>query len=143
MTKRGPYRHRPPLERFWPKVNKTDTCWIWTASKTRNGYGQFYDDHRLHAAHRWLYEQMVALVPQHLDLDHLCRIRACVNPGHLEPVTRKENARRGLTGVMLTHCKYGHPRIPETLYTNPTTGLRDCRVCRHIRNLQRRKSASR
>ena len=75
-------------QRFWAKVNKTDTCWLWTAS-TLNGYGQIKAGGRfgkILLAHRVAYEMLVGPIPEGLQLDHLCRVTLCVNPKHLEPV---------------------------------------------------------
>ena len=86
---------------FWPKVEVTGACWLWTASCSRNGYGQWNDGTgRMVTAHRQAYETLVGLVPVGLDLDHLCRVRQCVNPDHLEPVTRLENLRRGPSTII-------------------------------------------
>lgn len=97
---------RPSLreaERFWSKVTVVDdatSCWLWQAYISTNGYGEFrreFDGERypLVKAHRWAYEYVIGPVPDGLDLDHLCRTRACVRPDHLEPVSRSENLRRG------------------------------------------------
>jgi hypothetical protein len=70
-------------------------CWIWQRS-LRNGYGQLARcQNGERYAHRFYYIELRGPIPAGLDLDHLCRIRACVNPDHLEPVTRAENLRRG------------------------------------------------
>jgi hypothetical protein len=70
-------------------------CWIWQRSRFGNGYPQAWKDKRPYPAHRLYYELHVGPIPPGLDLDHLCRTPLCVNPAHLEPVTRRVNARRG------------------------------------------------
>lgn len=81
-------------ERFETFVEKTDTCWLWCGSLTYDGYGIFREDNRRTGAHRFAYEWHVGAIPDGLHLDHLCRVRNCVNPEHLEPVTPQENDRR-------------------------------------------------
>lgn len=123
--------------RFWSKVDQSagpDGCWIWTAS-TRKGYGRAWVDGRVQPAHRVAFEQLRGPVPDGLDLDHLCRNRSCVNPAHLEPVTRGENLRRGNgwsgRNARKTHCKYGHEfDASNTLIEN---GKRTCRICKKRR----------
>lgn len=90
---------RPSAEqRFWVKVQKPDEgdgCWLWSAACDRDGYGVFSPTRRHQVrAHRYAYELAVGPVGADLVLDHLCRIRNCVNPLHLEPVTVAENNRR-------------------------------------------------
>ena len=103
--------------RFWLHVDKgaADGCWLWTG-KTTNGYGVVDiggRSGRLMKAHRVSYEAFKGPVPDGLDLDHLCRVRNCVNPDHLEPVTRFENLRRSpLTSIGKTACQYGHDLGP-------------------------------
>lgn len=79
-------------ERFWAKVDKSGPsgCWFWTASKTQSGYGMFHGK----GAHRYAYELLVGPVPTGFQLDHLCRVKHCVNPDHLEPVTPRKNRGR-------------------------------------------------
>lgn len=83
--------------RFWSKISKTDTCWLWTGTLDGKGYGQFWTGSVLARAPRYAYETLVRQIPDGLVIDHLCRVHACVNPGHLEPVTPEENMRRGIT----------------------------------------------
>lgn len=93
-----PRRIKTLAERFWPKVSKTDSCWLWQASLDGKGYGQINGGRtptRMMRAHRVAYELVIGPIPDGLDLDHLCRTPRCVNPDHLEPVTRRENTARG------------------------------------------------
>lgn len=78
--------------RYWAKVLKTATCWIWTAGKTQ-GYGMFKaEDKKMHGAHRLSYEMHHGPIPAGESIDHMCRNRACVNPAHLRTVTNKQNS---------------------------------------------------
>ena len=137
--KRGPLRVVDPALRFWPKVDKhgpisehapeLGPCWIWTAwVSPRNGYGTFGFGRRNNSgyAHRWSYEQANGPVPEGLELDHLCRVRHCVNPAHLEAVTHAENVRRA--AAFVTCCPQGHPYNDTNTYIGPN-GKRRCRVC--------------
>ena len=83
-------------ERFLAFVQKSASapCWVWTGTRQRNGYGSFGVKGRTLRAHRWSYEFYVGPIPAGLQIDHLCRVRNCVNPEHLEPVTHAENMRR-------------------------------------------------
>lgn len=98
---------RPADERFWEKVEKggPDDCWLWTANKTApNGHGRFLGPDGQIMAHRYAYEALVGPIPEGLVIDHLCRVRLCVNPDHLEPVTAEENTRRGWRDRMAERC---------------------------------------
>lgn len=133
----------PFFDRFWSKVDKSDLggCWLWTGH-TVDGYGRIRlgtrerDPHAY--AHRVAYEFLVGPVPAGLQLDHLCRVRHCVNPDHLEPVTNRENTVRGLGPELtrarqaaITHCKNGHPLIGENMRHATSHGVtrRICRTC--------------
>ena len=83
-----------PQQRFWAKVNKTPDCWLWTGGKHGYGYGRFYLHGRYVRAHRYAYELLVGAIPSGLVIDHLCRVRVCVNPAHLQPVTHQINCQR-------------------------------------------------
>jgi hypothetical protein len=88
-------KYQEDQERFWSKVDKTETCWLWTASTNVGGYGQFSLDNRPMTSHRFSYSSIVGEIPEGYFLDHLCRVRLCCNPTHLEPVTPQENTLRG------------------------------------------------
>jgi len=81
-------------DRFWLRVDKTATCWLWTVATTTAGYGEFQVNKKTVYAHRWAYEHFKGLIPIGLHIDHLCFVRHCVNPQHLEAVTLAENNRR-------------------------------------------------
>jgi hypothetical protein len=81
-------------DRFWSKVNKTDSCWFWLASK-RDGYGQYWHEGKNCSAHRLVYLLLVGEIPSGKEIDHICLNRNCVNPAHLEPVDHITNVERG------------------------------------------------
>lgn len=122
---------RQVWDRFEAKALADDIgdCIIWVGARSKGGYGQLRVDYRLEYAHRLAYEQFVGPVPEGTEIDHLCRVRSCVNPEHLEPVTRRENLRRGLKGVLLTRCVNGHPRTEQNTYVRPDGRGRQCKVC--------------
>lgn len=131
----------PPEERFWAKVDQDgpNGCWIWTAYTMTNGYGLFgLTKSKMSLAHRFAYQDLVGPIPEGLVIDHLCRVRNCVNPAHMEVVTQIENVRRGNAGKNhseKTHCPQGHEYTPENTYETPSRkGGRLCRRCRRERN---------
>jgi hypothetical protein len=99
-------------QRFWPKVDRRedDECWLWTAGKSQ-GYGTFSVNGVMRQAHTVAYELLVGPAPKDLVPDHLCRVTACVNPGHIEWVTQRENILRGVSLIARyarrTHCVVG------------------------------------
>lgn len=136
-------------DRFWSKVEKTETCWNWKGAKTcDNGYGQIRLNNRNSCAHRIAYELINGQVPNGLELDHLCRNPSCVNPNHLEIVTRKENQRRGfgVSGInsRKTYCLRGHPLSGSNLVPNRLRqGKRECRACKSIHSREYRRKFGR
>ncbi|MGA5354024.1 HNH endonuclease signature motif containing protein [Streptomyces thermodiastaticus] len=131
----------PAAERFAEKINKSGPwslikgapgqCWIWQAATNRKGYGIFSVNGGSTLAHRFSYELHVGPIPDGLELDHRCRVRACSNPAHLEPVTHAENVRRGKAGAHYrnrTECPQGHPYDDQNTYRRRNGG-RACRQC--------------
>lgn len=128
-------------ERFWAKVRPTGFCWEWTGFRNDDGYGGFFPTNDVPAvlAHRHAYELLVGPIPDGLVIDHLCRVRHCVNPDHLEPVTIAENIRRGFAREAVraawqakyTHCRRrGHPMEGDNIMHSQ--GRRRCRECMRI-----------
>lgn len=135
-----------PAERFWAKVNKDGPvpenrpdlgpCWIWTGAKVSEGYGSFRIGRDTVSAHLFL----VGRPTEGLERDHLCRVRACIRPSHLELVPHLVNVQRGDAGKRMreqTHCIHGHPFDEKNTRVNPD-GKRDCKTCNRI--AYRRKS---
>lgn len=131
-------RKTPIASRFWDKVTKSDSgCWVWTAAKNNAGYGII--DNKL--AHRWAYADALGEIPAGLELDHLCRNPACVNPGHLEAVSHAENMRRAKwPNKEKQFCPKGHPYSGPNLFVN-NLGRRECRKCKNERSGNARKIA--
>lgn len=115
-------------------IKMSGDCWIWTKSQTWNGYGIAAFEGHGTTAHRVTYQLVKGPIPEGMDLDHLCRNRLCVNPDHLEPVTRKENLERGFEA---RGCKGGHENIDENFsLVRRSDGRieRRCKLCHRTRN---------
>jgi hypothetical protein len=135
-------------DRLQPEVNSG--CWIWMGC-LQHGYGVVQIKGRRWKVHRLVYESLVSPVPKHLVLDHLCRTTCCANPGHLEPVTSRENTMRGLSPSLAsaraasrTHCRAGHALTSDNVYLGNRNGWRRrvCRTCqRHYRVAHARRDA--
>lgn len=123
----------PALQRFeLSYIPVTESgCWLWIGSCDRGGYGKILVDGKQRLAHRFAYEQYIGPIPDGLPLDHLCRVRPCVNPWHTEPVTTKENVLRGeglaARNAKATHCKHGHEFTAENTYI--ARFGRQCKAC--------------
>ena len=139
-------RSKTPLaDRFWQFVlpEPNSGCWLWAGTMSGNGYGRIRDDRdRQIQAHRAAYELFVGPVSKGLDLDHLCRVRCCVNPDHLDLVTVTENVMRGFgipaNNARKTHCKRGHLLAGNNLRIRPD-GRRVCRTCAYLYNLDHKR----
>jgi len=153
------------ITRFWAKTaiaadclcrlcavagNPGAKCVTWTAAMTKCGYGRFTVEGRRVVPHRFAYEYLIGPIPAGLELDHLCKVRNCLNVTHLEPVTGRENLLRGDTvnarNAAKTHCIRGHEYTPEnTLHARPSkrnpNGQRECRTCRRERDRAKRQRA--
>lgn len=124
-------------DRFWRKVNPDPMtgCWLWTGHLDRGGYGKISVNGSLRRlTHRHVYIVLRGDPGRGIDIDHLCRVRHCVNPAHLEAVTHLENVQRGLQGVLHTHCKKGHELATSGVYLVRETAKggrlrRRCKAC--------------
>jgi hypothetical protein len=124
-------------------------CWLWTSTLDKDGYPLASRSRKFKPrtvrAHRALYEIVCEPIGEGLTLDHTCRTKACVNPMHLEPVTRVVNVMRGgslgAVNARKTHCKNGHSL--DNCYVNPK-GERICRPCRRdYMRIRRAENANR
>jgi len=116
--------------RYLPALRDEAECWHWQGLTGSTGYGIFAlsrngGPQRYAQAHRYSYELFFAPIPEGLELDHLCRVRNCVNPVHLEPVTHAENMRR----ARRERCKCGRPYDYRTQERNGVKPV--CRACRN------------
>lgn len=120
-------------------VDAATGCWLWRGAKQKSGHGCMTVNSAPRGAHRVSYEIAKGQIPPGLDLDHLCRNPSCVNPDHLEPVTRKENLLRGNTiparHAAKTHCINGHAFIDDNI--SRSEGFRRCKACKRILSSKR------
>lgn len=145
----------PAAARFWSKVDRNGPlpehrpdlgpCWPWTGFVDGDGYGRFRDEYgQVAKAHRWSYGATHGPIPDGLQPDHLCRVRRCVRPEHLEAVTPRVNVLRGTSFAAkfakATHCVQGHPFCGDNLVMvpGPCGPSRSCRTCRKQRKQEYR-----
>lgn len=139
------------VTRFWAKVSRSTACWHWTAAKNSRGYGSFGYGGRTYLAHRIAYALTYGEIPVGMEINHVCGVKSCVNPLHLEVVTAAQNIQHArASGLMPASklsrrnaakvaCANGHGYTPENTYTTPK-GHRVCRECKRAsgrRRLQR------
>lgn len=133
-------------DRFWGRVVFSDNsgvltpsegcCWLWMGAKSK-GYGYFVDGGKSQPAYRWIYKRLISDEIDGLDLDHLCRVPACVNPWHLEPVSHQVNCQRGRNACReKSCCPQGHDYSPENTYVTPS-GTRQCKICKRAKDSTR------
>lgn len=163
MAKRGPKlgaNRKPNSVRFWAKVNKNGpvpsyrpelgACWLWTGCisqdqpKCKGGYGRFWisvpdsTKYKQVMAHRYAYELENGTIPEGKEPDHLCRVRSCIRPSHLEPVTRQENILRGYNPQAINArkktCSNGHPLSGNNMRMEGNS--RRCRKCARAAQLR-------
>lgn len=99
----------------------TDQCWLYAGSKTPDGYGQIRLDGKYQKVHKLIYEAFNGELPEGYETDHLCEVKACVNPKHLEGVTHRENTRRHYERFYSEFCRNGHPRSMTKYYWDNRT----------------------
>ena len=100
------------MPQYAPNATPRPDCWNWGQPSFPHGYGIMNLGHRrMQLAHRWIYRQLVGEVPDGFELDHLCRNRNCVNPDHLEVVTRRVNSIRGWDAILKQ--RYTRPERDE------------------------------
>ena len=134
------------IDRFISKIDKTETCWLWTAYTSKSGYGNFcpkWKESTL-TAHRFSYTYFKGNIPQEMTVDHICRIRHCVNPDHLRLLTRIENVMIGegpaAENARKLLCHNGHTKFKEILVKDRKSGKRRyCMECDRIRQIRGRE----
>ena len=126
-------------------------CWMYNGSINTQGYAQLEQRQstgyrKVYRIHRVAYEIKYGEIPSSLELDHLCRVRSCVNPKHLEAVSHKVNMQRGIAGIIngfrqlaKTHCKHGHEYSGNN-FSITVKGHRRCRICEREQTKKRRQS---
>jgi hypothetical protein len=147
------------FRKFWALVDKNGPlpenrpelgpCWLWTGTITGTGYGKFHmqDQGKMRQlpAHRLTYQALRGPIPEGLDLDHLCRVRKCVNPWHAEAVSRRINVLRGVgltaQNAAKTHCPQGHAYTDGNIYRIAGNGRR-CKLCQKARAVRSRGRAN-
>lgn len=136
---------RSVFERIEEKISPEPNsgCWLWTGAVNPAGYAKIHVKSGTAYAHRILYGQKFGPVPYGLELDHLCRVRCCVNPDHLEPVTHRENVHRGVgpavQKMQQTRCIHGH----ELSFKYDKKYLRNFRFCKTCHRVDERIRAQR
>lgn len=132
------------LERFWARIKIDENgCWIWQGARGAGGYGQMSVNGRRVLTHRLAFEHYKRPFAEGEQADHLCRVRPCANPEHMEGVSSRTNTQRGMAPMMVLHrnriCKNGHPMVGDNIAKGPH-GSKLCRLCRNARAQAKRKA---
>lgn len=118
-------------------------CWVWTGAQKGTGYAELYYQGKRYLMHRLTYVLAKGAIPEGLHIDHLCRVRLCINPAHLEAVTMRTNILRGIApsahNARKTRCPHGHEYNEANTYRWRTQ--RECRPCRKHRRRETRRKA--
>jgi hypothetical protein len=139
-------KYKPHQQAFDEKIVKTNEgCWRWNGAKNHDGYAMLKDE----IAHRWSYQRYIGPLVQGLEIDHVCGVRDCVNPKHLEQVTHLVNIRRAIAKGSYDkcrnylgdfqsrkkHCKRGHPYSGDNLKIEIYKDIvaRRCRTCEDMK----------
>lgn len=139
-------------KKFWSKVDikSPEECWFRDCAIGPTGYSRWFFKGKVSDSHRAAYELYVGEIPPLFQIDHLCRVRACVNPYHLDAVTQRTNLLRGFgasgKNARKTHCPRGHPLEGDNLKLRYKSGgriWRECRMCDNARQRRRRKELAR
>lgn len=139
----GPAYKKPltSIEKVLANIQISETgCWLWKRWTDKDGYARMRIERKRVLLHRWMYQYHKGNIPEGLVIDHLCRVRHCLNPDHLEVVTIRENTLRGEThparNAMKTHCPKGHPYNSEN--TKIKKRSRICLICMKEQNREQR-----
>lgn len=124
----------PLPRRLARRIDFSGDCWLWTSYVEATGYARVYINGGREFAHRFMWESVVGPIPDGMQIDHLCRVRHCVNPGHLRVVTPRVNTLASpvapaAINARKTHCHNGHQFSADNTYLN-LNGQRICRQCR-------------
>lgn len=136
-----------PLARIAKRITIEGDCWVWNGSLEANGYGRMNVNGKRTMVHRAAYELLTGeIIPADMTVDHLCFVRNCVKPSHLEIVSRGENSKRSNHPTMVNArknvCKRGHSLTGDNVYVHPKRGTRHCRECAKVRDKNRTVKAA-